>query len=335
MAISNNSDFLFLYEAIQCNPNGDPDQENKPRMDYDTQTNLVTDVRVKRYIRDFLKQEGKEIFVDLESDAKVKMDQKLKAVLERLWNNEGEIKALINDDQLFQAYQEIKEDTAEATIGKLVSKSPANRKVNRALLSGLVRRKFIDIRMFGSAFAVDGFNYAMTGPIQLNWGYSLNRVYLMDSDTIASIMSDENSTFGKDYRVKYSLIAFHGAINKATSATTGLKAEDIEVFRSALWNSLSANPTRSKLNQYPKLYVEVVYNDGYYNGHFGDLRSYISARPKQAEQDREVRGYNDLLVDYLDLEEILKKNQGQGKPIKEVIVKTAADVAKEFDYGNA
>lgn len=335
MAISNNSDFLFLYEAIQCNPNGDPDQENKPRMDYDTQTNLVTDVRVKRYIRDFLKQEGQEIFVDLESDAKVKMDQKLKAVLERLWNNEEEMKALINDDQLFEAYQEIKEDTAEATIGKLVSKSPANRKVNRALLSGLVRRKFIDIRMFGSAFAVDGFNYAMTGPIQLNWGYSLNKVYLMDSDTIASIMSDENSTFGKDYRVKYSLIAFHGAINKAASATTGLKNEDLEVFRSALWNSLSANPTRSKLNQYPKLYVEIIYNDGYYNGHFGDLRSYISARPKQAEQDREVRGYNDLLVDYLDLEEILKKNQGEGKPVKEVIVKTAADVAKEFDYGNA
>ena len=66
--ISNNSDFLFIYEAIQCNPNGDPDQENKPRMDYDTNTNLVTDTRVKRYIRDFLKQEGQEIFVTPKDD---------------------------------------------------------------------------------------------------------------------------------------------------------------------------------------------------------------------------------------------------------------------------
>ena len=47
-SITNSSDFLFIYEAIQCNPNGDPDQENKPRMDYDTNTNLVTDTRIKR-----------------------------------------------------------------------------------------------------------------------------------------------------------------------------------------------------------------------------------------------------------------------------------------------
>ena len=37
--IKNNSDFVFIYEAINCNPNGDPDMENKPRMDYDTNTN--------------------------------------------------------------------------------------------------------------------------------------------------------------------------------------------------------------------------------------------------------------------------------------------------------
>jgi len=66
--IKNSSDFLFIYEAIQCNPNGDPDQENKPRMDYDTKTNLVTDTRVKRFIRDYLKTISKEesIFVDME-----------------------------------------------------------------------------------------------------------------------------------------------------------------------------------------------------------------------------------------------------------------------------
>ena len=39
--VNKNSDFLFIYEAIMCNPNGDPDNENKPRMDYETKTNLV------------------------------------------------------------------------------------------------------------------------------------------------------------------------------------------------------------------------------------------------------------------------------------------------------
>ena len=82
-SITNSSDFLFVYEAIQCNPNGDPDQENKPRMDYDTKTNLVTDTRLKRFIRDYLKanNEDEVVFVDMEGDSKVSVDSKLKAVV--------------------------------------------------------------------------------------------------------------------------------------------------------------------------------------------------------------------------------------------------------------
>jgi len=56
-----NSDILFIYDAKLCNPNGDPDDENKPRMDYDTHRNLVSDVRLKRYIRDYLLNQGEDI----------------------------------------------------------------------------------------------------------------------------------------------------------------------------------------------------------------------------------------------------------------------------------
>lgn len=334
MAISHNSDFLFLYEAIQCNPNGDPDQENKPRMDYETHTNLVTDVRVKRYIRDFFKENGREIFVDMEGDAKVSMDEKMRLILMRLYPDNGAMEAIIQDDVLFARYQAQKGDSAESMVKKMVNKD-ADKELTRAILTGLVRERFIDVRMFGSAFAVPGFTKAMTGPIQLNWGYSLNKVYLLDSDTITSIMNDGSSTFGKDYRVKYSLLAFHGSINQPASKTTGLTDKDLEGFRHALWNGVSANPTRSKLNQYPKLYLELIYNPGYYNGHFGDLRKYLSANPKLAGKDQEVRGYQDLLVDYLDLEDLIKNQVGDNKPVKEVIIRTSPDVAKEFDYGNA
>ena len=53
-SIENNSEILFIYDAKMCNPNGDPDDENKPRMDYDRNINLVSDLRLKRYIRDYL-----------------------------------------------------------------------------------------------------------------------------------------------------------------------------------------------------------------------------------------------------------------------------------------
>ena len=346
--ISNNSDFLFIYEAIQCNPNGDPDQENKPRMDYDTNTNLVTDTRVKRYIRDYVKQEGNEIFVDMEGESKVKMDDKLKAVLKRIWEDDEEMKSLIQDEALFESYKKLSvKGDADKTIGKLVSKKPENKAVNLAILSGLVRQKFIDIRLFGSAFAVDGFNRSLTGAVQLNWGYSLNKVYLMDSNTIVSIMNDGNSTFGKDYRVKYSLLGFHGTINKAAAATTGMTEEDRALFQSAIWSSIAANPTRTKLNQYSKLYVEIIYNKGYSNGHFGDLRSFVTAKPKEDEtvqpkegekveriDDRQVKNLNDLELNFSALENLIKENKGEGKPIKDVVITSSRDMKKIFTYGS-
>ena len=64
MTIQNNSEILFIYDAKMSNPNGDMDNENKPRMDYDTDTNLVSDVRLKRYLRDYFEKAcNKEIFV--------------------------------------------------------------------------------------------------------------------------------------------------------------------------------------------------------------------------------------------------------------------------------
>src|SRR3989304_1232950 len=67
--IKNRSEILFLYDVTNANPNGDPVDENKPRIDEETGRNIVTDVRLKRTIRDYLKDfKGKEIFVREISD---------------------------------------------------------------------------------------------------------------------------------------------------------------------------------------------------------------------------------------------------------------------------
>lgn len=321
--IQNNSDFLFIYEAINCNPNGDPDQENKPRMDYDTQTNLVTDTRIKRYIRDYFMQKEQAVFVSMEEGRKVNPDQKLEFVVNSLLANPDMVK------EYFKGYDEMKE-AFEAIISKKKEKagvfkelqSAENRKLNFFILEKLVKETFIDIRLFGSAFAVKQFTQAYTGPVQINWGYSLNKVYPIESDSIVTIMSDDSSTFGKDYRVHYSLLAFHGIANKFTAKSTGLSVEDMEQFRDAIWNAIPSLPTRSKLNQYPKLYLEIIYNDGYHNGHFGDLRDYVDCIPENGvDEFKKVRKFGDLNVDFSRLEKLIKENKG--KVIKEVKLKTA------------
>lgn len=328
--IKNNSDFLFIYEAINCNPNGDPDQENKPRMDYDTKTNLVTDVRVKRFLRDYLKTQGQEIFVDMEGDSKVSPDTKLKAVISRSLQNEDFLKTAFKEKpeylEVFEELVKEKKNNTDEILKAITDKKFQHKDANYYLLEYLVKEQFIDIRLFGSAFAVVGFTKAYTGPVQLNWGYSLNKVELMDSNSIVTIMNDDSSTFGKDYRLYYSLLAFNGTVNKNAAKTTGLTDEDMNVFRTGLWDSISAMPTRSKLNQYPKLYVEIVYNEGYNNGYFGDLRNFVAKRPVDGLEEKKVRGFKDLVFDTTKLEDLIRNNKGNNKAIKEVIVKKAADV---------
>jgi CRISPR-associated protein Csh2 len=320
--INNNSDFLFLYEAIQCNPNGDIDQENKPRMDYDNKINLVSDVRVKRYVRDYLKTIGTEIFVDMEGENKVSPDSKLTAVLERLLANSDELKTVFADrPDLADKFKEMEKKANAKTAKELIKAMQANKdsgEVNRHLLAYLVKQKFIDIRFFGSAFAIGGFTKSYTGPIQLNWGYSLHKVELMESNSIVTIMNDGSSTIGKDYRVHYSLLAFSGTVNKYAAINTGLTENDLGQFRKALWEAIPSMPTRSKLNQYPKLYVEVVYNDGFNNGHFGDLRQYVSVKPAGELDEKQIRKLADLVLDLSRLKAALAGQTGAGKPVKEV-----------------
>lgn len=325
--IKNSADFLFIYEAIQSNPNGDPDQENKPRMDYDTKTNLVTDTRVKRFIRDYLTDINEEetVFVNMEGNSKVSVDSKLKAVVKRTIENEGELeKAFADNSDSLKVYKDIVENEkdAEKVWKAITDKKFKHKEVNYELLAYLVKEKFVDIRMFGSAFAVGGFTKAYTGPIQLNWGYSFNKVELMDSNSIVTIMADDSSTFGKDYRLHYSLLGFNGTINAPAAKSTGLSEKDVEIFRDAIWESIPASPTRSKLNQYPKLYVEVVYNEGVSNGQFGDLRNYVETKPKEGISDKQVRKFKDLELDLSNLKTLLNKNKDK---IKDVIIRTSTD----------
>ncbi len=78
--IDKNSEILFTYDAKLCNPNGDPDEENRPRMDWEKEINLVSDLRVKRYIRDYLDDQGIPIYVRKIDGKSVKPEEVIKSV---------------------------------------------------------------------------------------------------------------------------------------------------------------------------------------------------------------------------------------------------------------
>ena len=244
----NNSEILFIYDAKMTNPNGDFDNENKPRMDYDTERNLVSDVRLKRYLRDYFETNlGEEIFVtEKAKDAKDRKEQ-----LKKINKNYPDL---------------------------------------------------LDVRMFGAVFAAEGGNDHLTGPIQFNWGYSLNKVQLCESSSITSSFSSGEG-IGHDYRVKYSLIAFNGSINGSAAEKTTLSEDDITIFDEAMLKAIPANRTRSKINQFPRLYIRIEMNDN--QTFMKDLREYVKFIPLIDEY--KIENVENYELDLTDLTDYISK----------------------------
>lgn len=304
--IENNSEILFIYDAKMCNPNGDPDDENKPRMDYERGTNLVSDLRLKRYMRDYLADfKNSEIFVSKVQGETVDATNRLKKLIEKFKdeiNNSNDLKDLIKSDK-----------AEEKNLSKHL----------QWLLS-----KLIDVRFFGATMPIKneggkGASITFTGPIQFNWGYSLNKVIgPMESNAITSTFAgakEDYSTMGKDYRVNYSLIAFHGIISANRARSTYLTNLDTDIFDDAIVKSIPLEATtRSKTGQSPLFYIRVEYNNSEY--FLGDLRKYLKIVD---EQDNEL-SFDDTAKlrspkDYkLDVSELCEKLKGIDSMIQKV-----------------
>lgn len=253
--ISKNSEILFIYDAKMCNPNGDMDNENKPRMDWDTNTNLVSDVRLKRYIRDYFEKDmGLQIYITSQAkDAKDRNTQ-----IKHKWMD------------------------------------------------------MIDCRLFGVVTASDKADH-FTGPVQFNWGFSLNPVELNTSHTITSSFSSGEGV-GKDFRVHYSLLAFSGSINAEIalknaekSKTDSMTDEDLKLFDTAVIKSIPANRTRSKTGQAPRLYIRIQMKDS--KTFLKDLREYVHA--EYSVDEFKVRDISHITVAITPLVEYLQKNKDQ------------------------
>jgi len=260
----NNSEVLFLYDAKMTNPNGNVDDENRPRMDYDTQRNLVSDVRLKRYIRDYLQELGKELYVGEVEGKTVNAEQRLEA--------------------LFSRYPD------------KVDKKSWNEEIERWMLDQL-----IDVRLFGATMAVKGNALAYTGPVQFSWGYSLNPVRLMENTItthFSSTGTQEQGTMGKDYRVVYSFLAFYGQVSGRRAKITRMTEDDLQLLDEAMIKAIPLMTSRSKIGQAPRLYMRIEYKDDMTM--VGDWREQLPALPSGLNQIDEVTLSADRLANKLE-----------------------------------
>ncbi|MEM2127109.1 MAG: type I-B CRISPR-associated protein Cas7/Csh2 [Candidatus Bathyarchaeia archaeon] len=269
-----NSEILLIYEAKLCNPNGDPDMENRPRIDPKTGINLVSDLRLKRFFRDYLVDKFGEdfVYVTKVGGESVRADSRVRKLL--YGSGEREV--------------EIEREKAKQ-LPKLC----------------------IDARLFGATIPIGkgeekrGESLAFIGPVQFTWGFSFHRVELVESSTITSVFSgreeaERYGTMGKDWRLYYSLIGFYGIVSGRRAKQTYMTNNDLRLLDNFLWTSLQVQPTtRSKIGESPHLYLRVEYKDA--DTILGDLRKYVNIKYKDT-----VRSLNDLELNFDPLYEHIK-----------------------------
>ncbi|ELY96631.1 CRISPR-associated protein, Csh2 family [Natrialba chahannaoensis JCM 10990] len=279
--VTNRSEIVFLYDAEDANPNGNPLSANdRPRIDENTQQAVVTDVRLKRFIRDQLHDDGLGVYI--RNPAK-----------------EGEQGRTRDDlflDLLEVTQDELKEMEAEEIFDTFLAKAT-------------------DVRYFGATLSFDDTvqkaledaeisTPQYTGPLQFSHGRSMHEVVENSeskklSVTIQNDADDEQGTFAEDNRLQYALINFHGILNEVNGSMTGLSQTDVERLDTVIWRSLKNQTlTRSKMGHQPRLYLRVEFDSGY---HEGDLDDLLSIDADESASPREMRDISDVTIQIDDL----------------------------------
>ena len=253
------SEILFYYESRQ-NPNGDPDAENQPRVMHDD-TIMITDVRIKRTIRDFAKDKhGYQLFVDFGKDGTpVTADKRAK---------------------------EIRDNAKDKTKGYI--ETLLENTFDVPLFGGLVTIR-------GKKDDEESGSDKITGPVQFAIGRSVNKVNIIQPTITARFVGSEkegktqHSTIGRFYSVEYALLKITGAINPVNLGKyyEGVIKEKFEKYIDELplilWDGTNQLITRSKYPQRSILFIQVDYKDTIYND-LGELvieNNSLKDRPKE------------------------------------------------------
>lgn len=209
-AINNRYDFVLLFDVKDGNPNGDPDAGNMPRMDSETGHGLVTDVSLKRKVRNFVglvkgEQPPYEIYV------------KEKAVLNR------------QHERAYQAY----------TLKPEPKKLPKNIEDAKKVISWMCAN-FFDVRTFGAVMTTEINCGQVRGPVQMTFARSVSPVEYAEHSITRMAVTNERDlekerTMGTKYTVPYGLYMAHGFVSSFLAKQTGFSEDDLEL----LWQALA------------------------------------------------------------------------------------------------
>ena len=218
-AIAHRYEFVYLFDITNGNPNGDPDAGNLPRLDPETNRGLVTDVCLKRKVRNF-------VSLDKENTSGYAIYMQEKAVLnlqhKKAWEGLG-IPPDTKDE-----YKKLPKEEAKARE-----------------ITAWMCRNFFDVRTFGAVMTTGVNAGQVRGPVQMAFATSIDPVVPLEisitrmavtTEKEAEAQSGDNRTMGRKHIIPYGLYRAHGFISAKLAERTGFSDTDLALFWQALTN---------------------------------------------------------------------------------------------------
>ena len=274
-------DFAVIFSVTNANPNGDPLNGNRPRQNFDGYGE-VSDVAIKRKIRNRLQDLGESIFVQ-------------------------------SDDRATDGFKSLNE---RAESVPELKKIKADKKGNADTFATIATQTWFDVRAFGQVFAFkgDSLSVGVRGPVSIHPAVSLQPIditSLQITKSVNSVTGDKkgSDTMGMKHRVDFGVYKFVGSINTQLAEKTGFTIEDAEKLKEALITLFENDASSAR----PEGSIEV--HKVFWWEHDSKLGQYSSAkvhRSLKVEMPEGAKSFDEVTI-FVETLEGLKVNELEGK----------------------
>lgn len=275
----NRYDFVLYFDVQDGNPNGDPDAGNLPRIDAETGMGLVTDVCLKRKIRNYIQLKKQET-------QNYKIFIKEKAILNKAIQEAHEQKEVKEKDK--------GEKTAEAR--------------------NWMCRNYYDVRTFGAVMSTGENAGQVRGPVQLTFARSVDPIIALEhsitrmavaTEAEAEKQGGDNRTMGRKFTVPYGLYRCHGFISANLAAQTGFSAEDLDLFWEAVQNMFEHDRSAARGLMSARALIVFKHASALGNRPAHELFARVTAERKSSTPARFFDDYS-ILLDGQPFKELVK-----------------------------
>ncbi len=277
-AINNRFEFVYLFDVENGNPNGDPDAGNLPRIDPETSHGLVTDVCLKRKIRNYveiIKQDQAPYLIYVKEKA-VLTNQQKKAYIGL--DEEGNKKPTVEDAQIW------------------------------------MNKNFFDVRTFGAVMSLKEYNCGQVrGPVQINFAKSIDPIVPNEITITRMAVATEaeskkqdggNRTMGRKSIVPYGLYRAEGYVSASYAEKTGFSDEDIEILWESLLNMFDHDHSAARGKMNARKLIVFKHSNKLGNAPAHKLFDLVSVTRK--DTDKPTRAFSDYAIE-IDKDSIPEK----------------------------